>query len=176
MRINNVSSNEYGMEGTTRFDMFDREIQVMMDDAVNIVYAEKCVEHLNSLSYDTVELLCEAALKYCFEFSDDVGIGIPELNEKRDILKYIYPKILIIDEPEDELKIGYHMECDCEWEIEHGLEFTILNDKVLYLGDFNDEGPWQALEHYKEISWNHIYDNYDIFDEELRNKLFNLLQ
>ena len=175
MDILNISRTEYGIEGTTRFDLFDEVIKVMMDDTVDIEYAKKCVCHMNNLSHDIVESLCEATLKYCFEFSEDVGIEVPEMNKKNDILKYFHPKSLIINEPEDESKIGYHMECDCEWEIEHGLEFTILDDKLLYLGSFNNEGPWQLHEYYKDMSWNHVYNEPDIFDEELRNKLSNLL-
>lgn len=176
MSIRNISKNEFGVEALAKFDLFAREIRVMMYDDVKIEYAEKCVEHLNKFSSDIIELLCDAALKYCFEFSDSVGEEVPELREKRDILKYIYPQVLIIDEAEDESKIGYHMECNCEWEIEHGLEFTILDDEILYLGAFNDEGPWQSPAYYKEISWNYVYDKADIFDEELGKNLLNLLK
>ncbi|MFA9397853.1 MAG: hypothetical protein ACERKV_06265 [Clostridiaceae bacterium] len=175
MEIMNITKTEYGIEGTTWFDLFGREIEVMMDDTVNIEYANKCVGHLNSFNHEIIELFCEAAIKYCFEFSDDVGAAIPEINEKRDVLKYVYPKILIINEPEDESKVGYHMECNCEWEIEHGLEFTILEDKLLYLGSFNDEAPWQPHEYYKNISWNHVFNEPDIFDDQLRDKLSRLL-
>ncbi len=176
MEILNIKKTEYGIEGTARFNLFDKEIELVIDDTVNLEYANKCVSHMNNLSYDTITNLCEAALKYCFEFSDDVGIEVPEIREKRDILKYVYLNILIINEAEDERKIAFHMECDCQWEIEHGLEFTLLDGDLLYLGSFNDESPWSSNEYFRNLSWNHVFKEADIYDDVLKNELLNLLK
>lgn len=106
MNISNITETKYGVEGKASFILFNKDVNVMIDDTVDIDYAKKCVEHINSFTNDFVDDFCEVALKYCFGFSDDVGEEIPDIKEKKDVLNYIYPLTIIINEPEDYTKIG----------------------------------------------------------------------
>lgn len=53
MWIKDLHDTEYGPEGKMRWELFDEEISVSLDENVDISYAEKCAEALNSLPYFT---------------------------------------------------------------------------------------------------------------------------
>ena len=59
-----------------------------------------------------------------------------------EMLKCFRPQMLVIKKPKDENRIGYQLECRCDWEIEHGMEIDILDNKVMYLSSFNAYSPW----------------------------------
>ncbi len=163
--ITDIKKDEYGIEGKVKFNLFDAEIDVFMDDDVSIEYAEKCAEHMNNLSDDMIEKICESAKRYCLfmieewdlvgeweEISEDMTIEVSEDTPARELLKAIYPTVLIIDSPEDTC-CGYHIECACDWEPEHGLEITIRDDKVVYIGHFTDSSPWQEYDENNECNF-----------------------
>lgn len=149
--ITNIHKDEYGVEGRTRWALFNKEIDVAIGDDVDVAYAEKCAEALNGLSEETVNAIWEAAKKYCLYFIELCGGEWDEWNEMsfrvtkktpaEKIKSEIFPICLIVDEPEDE-RIGFDIECNCSWEAEHGLEITILDGKLVYLGAFEDQGAW----------------------------------
>ena len=76
-------------------------------------------------------------------------IDVPEGVAGREILSYITPSVLIIDDNCDENMIEFHVECGCDWECEHGLEITIKDNKILYVGSYNGMPPYfkERLEH-----------------------------
>lgn len=154
--IKNIRKTDYGIEGEMKFLLFDQEIGVMMDEEVSEEYAISCAEYLNSLSEELIDQLCEASIAYCREFCEDVGEEIPEINGTRDILKYIQPRSLIIEVPKNE-QIVFHMELNCDWEIEHGLEWTIKDGKVMYVGAFECAGGWDEEDYYKNLKWNYAF-------------------
>lgn len=150
--ITDIQNGEYGIEGRVRFDLFDTEIDVAIDEETDIEYAQKCAEALNSLSEETILNIWKASKNYCLElfemcdgFSDEIISEITDDTPPENIKKYIYPSMLIIDEPEDD-RIGFHIECNCEWEPEHGLELTFLDGKLIYAGLFNDCGAWDEYD------------------------------
>lgn len=122
----------------------------MIDEEVSIEYAQKCAEHFNNLSSEMVETICRGAKAYCLDFMEiasgdwDEELTIPVTAETpaMEMLKCFSPTLLIIEEPDDENRIGYQLECSCDWEIEHGMEIDILENKVVYLSSFNDYSPW----------------------------------
>lgn len=154
--IRNIRKTHFGIEGEMDCKLFNQQIGVMADEEVNEEYISKCADYLNNLPEELIDHLCDASIEYCKEFCEDVGEGIPEINSKRDILKYIQPRSLIIEAPIGE-QIVFHMELDCDWEIEHGLEWTINNGRVLYVGSFESEGGWREEEYYKQLSWNYAF-------------------
>ncbi len=163
MWIKDLHDTEYGPEGKMRWDLFDEEISVSLDENVDISYAEKCAEALNSLPEETVRDIWEAAKRYCLYFIDLCGDEWDEYNEMtikvteetpaEEIKSQIYPSFLIVDEPEDE-RIGLHLECNCSWEAEHGLEITILDNKLVYLGAFEGQGAWGKFD--PDDEWNFV--------------------
>lgn len=54
-----------------------------------------------------------------------------------EMLKCFRPQMLVIKKPDDENKIGYQLECNCDWEID------ILDNKVVYLSSYNGYSPWR---------------------------------
>lgn len=159
--IKDLHKTEYGVEGKAPFKLFDCEIDVMIDDDCTVEYAEKCVEAMNDLPEDAVAIICKAAKKYCMWFIEEVGecindeltVPIYADTPAREILNNITPSMLIVETPKDS-SIGYHIECGCDWEIEHGLEITIKDNKVLYVGDFGDNGAWDKYPENNE--WNFV--------------------
>ncbi len=158
--ITDIRKTEFGIEGKLYSKVFNTEMEVMIDEEVNIEYAQKCAEHFNSLNSELVETICKGAKAYCLDFMEmaenfDEELTIPVNSETPplEMLKCFSPTLLIIEEPDDENKIGYKLECCCDWEIEHGMEIDILDNKVVYLSSFNDYSPW--LE-YDDSEYNYI--------------------
>jgi len=150
--IRNLYPGEFGMEGKIDFPLFGLESDVMIGKGVRLEYAEKCAGYLQNLPKQVIEKLCEGAINYCEEFRvyfDDEGLSIPENMQSREILKYIHPNSLIVDTPEDDSIIAFQMELNCDWEVEHGMEWVIRDSEVLYVGPFNGESAWYEKEHFK---------------------------
>lgn len=161
--ITDIHKGDYGVEGKMRWELFDEEISVGIDDNVDIAYAEKCAEALNDLPVETVNAIWAAAKKYCLFFIDLCGDEWDEWNEMsfkvtkktpaEKIKSEIFPSCLIINEPKDG-RIGFHIECGCSWEPEHGLEITILDGKLVYLGAFEGQGAWGKFP--PDNEWNFV--------------------
>lgn len=156
-KIKNLQKGRFMNEGIAFFPLFDKNISVHIDFDVSHEYADLCVELLENLSDKTIDAFCKGAVNYCESFRDlfdELEISIPENLESRDILKYIDPQVMIIECPQGK-EPAFHMECSCEWEIEHALEWTVRGDEVLYVGAFGDEQPWRSREYFKNASWNY---------------------
>lgn len=161
--ITDIEEGEYGLEGFTRWELFDKEIDVTIEEGADIAYAEKCAEALNNLPEETVNAIWEAAKKYCLYFMEICGEEWDDWNEMsfevtndtpaEKIKSEIFPTGLIIDEPEDE-RVGFHVGCNCSWEPEHGLEITILDGKLVYLGAFESRGAWDNFD--PDSKWNFV--------------------
>lgn len=157
--IKDFHKGKYANIGIIYFPLFDKEIDINIDFDVSLEYAEKCVDHLEKLKDITIDNFCEGAINYCEsrrEFFEEFGIEISPDIKGRDILKYIIPQVMIIEKPKHDDVPAFHMSCSCEWEEEHGLEWTVLNDEVLYVGEFSDERPWEDREYFRTASWNYI--------------------
>lgn len=156
-KIRNLRKGEFFYEGIIFFPLFNRDIAVYVHFDVPLEYADKCVEHLENLSDEMINSFCKGAINYCEsfrEFFDELEIDIPENLKGRDILKYIEPKAMIIENPQENEQ-AFHMECYCDWELEHALEWTVRGNEVLYVGEFHNESPWCEKEYFKNASWNY---------------------
>jgi hypothetical protein len=160
-------TNTY-IEGKVFCKPWDTEIDVDMYGDVEIEYAQKCAEAMNSMPDELMNAICRAAKKYCIEFLDDIGgaelneiemtIPVDEDTPPREMLKCFEVGTLAVETPEDPSRIGYQLSGNCDWEEEHGIEIDILDDKLVYLGEYTGESPW--TDHSQE-SWNsaaHIYE------------------
>ena len=136
-------------------------IDVDMYDDASVEYAEKCVEAMNSMPEDLIGTICRAAKRYCLDFLDAVGgaeengieltVQVDENTPSLEMLNCFDVGALIVDTPKDSSRIGYQLSGNCDWEEEHGIEIVILDNKLVYLGEFNGESPWS--DHSGE-SWN----------------------
>lgn len=163
--ITNICEGEFGLEGDFDWELFGEVIEVSIDEETDMEYAEKCAESLQNLPEETVQAIWEAAKRYCLFFMELCGNDADDFNEMsievtedmpaEDIKTEIYPSVLIINEPEGD-GIGFHIECSCTWETEHGLEITILDGKLVYLGPFEDSRPWSNYP--PDNEWNFVND------------------
>ncbi|PZD96727.1 hypothetical protein DNH61_05885 [Paenibacillus sambharensis] len=151
--LKNVQHIDGELEGEFYCKLFAREVRFMAEQGAGTDYIEQCVSYLNSLREDVVEALCEASIRYCNEFLDDIGEEMIQFTKPADVLKLVDPNILIVPDPEGRTEPVVHMELDCEWEIEHGMEWVVRGDQVLYVGSFNSENPWG--DYAEKDSWNY---------------------
>ena len=146
--------------GTVYFPLFDADIEVSIHDKAPVQYAERCAEAVQNLSASVVDELCAASIRYCEDIRKlylDEGwdFGVPEGVSGRAILDYVSKDgTLNIDPPEGD-GVGFRFELNCDWEEEHGLEWSILNSEVVYVGSFSDENPWRGRDYFKTASWNY---------------------
>jgi len=116
---------------------------------------------MNSMTDELVDTICRAAKKYCLGFLEDIGgaelneiemtVQVDENTPPLEMLKCFDIGSMIVDVPEDPERIGFQLSGNCDWEEEHGIEIVILDDKLVYLGEFSGVSPWE--DHSKE-SWN----------------------
>jgi len=153
-QIRNTYTNKYGCpEGEVWFGLFDVYINFSVEDAADIKYSESCAHYLNSLSETVIKMLCGASIRYCNNFLNAIGEPTKEFNNYRDILDLIYSSTLLIPNPENDDEPIIHMELNCDWEIEHGMEWVVRNGEVLYVGAFNGVNPWADFS--TKESWNY---------------------
>lgn len=160
MKIKNKEYNEEyeWYEGKIYVELLKRDIDVVIDKGVPIEFENKSIKHLLNLDENVIKELCTKSIKYSDEFLDDVGEELIVYESYRDVLNHIQGGLLTISESEDEsdynepaFSLGY----ECDWEIEHGLEWTVRGDKVLYVGAYEMVSPYyeEDCELYKNIGY-----------------------
>lgn len=152
--IKNIRSSSDRQKGEVYFALFDKYIRFSTWKAVNDAYIIECAEYLNSISFNDsiVNHLCEASISYCNDCLDTIGEELKHFDNLKDVLLLVYPNSLIIPQPRRSEPV-IHLELDCEWEEEHGMEWIIREDKVLYVGAYNGENPWAEFE--AKDGWNY---------------------
>ena len=161
LEVKTLGSVGFYIEGKAYCALWDKDIAVDIYDDVPLEYVDKCVEAMNSMSKELIETICRAAKVYCLDFLDAIGgaelndinmtIAVDENTPPLDMLKCFEVSSIVVPTPKDITSIGYQLSGNCEWEEEHGIEIVILDDKLVYLGEFTDESPW--VDHSEE-SWN----------------------
>ena len=156
-------SNYFAFEGKFYSSFFKKEVEIYIKEGATVEYAEKCVEDFENMSVELIDKICRASKAYCLDFMDMVGeeeimeemtVPIYPDTDPREILKCITPVSFSVDEPQDESKIGWQIECNCDWEIEHGMEIDVLDGKLVYLSSFNGYSPW--MEYDDEDDYNFV--------------------
>ncbi len=146
--IENIRKDKtVGMEGEMHMPLFKDDISVYFPDRSKLTYAEKCAAYLNNMNEDMLNRLKKYIYRYYREYADQFDedeLGMPVDVEEEDILRYVSPGALIIEKDCREKMTEFHLEFECDWEIEHGLEITISNGKILYVGSFDDMPPYDA--------------------------------
>ncbi|MDJ0940564.1 MAG: hypothetical protein QNJ00_12465 [Woeseiaceae bacterium] len=142
--IRNLGPGYYGSgtEGECYFGLFDRYIK-LIDDESNLEYASQCVMLLNSLEDSVIDALCEASIRYCNGFLEDIGEPTRRFDTPRAVLDLINPVLLLVPYLTDSRVPVVHLELNCDWEVEHGMEWIVREDRVQYVGAFHGEDPWR---------------------------------
>lgn len=144
--------------------LFGRDIDVAIENA-DVGYAEKCAEYFNNIPNELVSQLTKFTLRYCEDFRQFFDSDSPEVPEgvsESEILDYVSPRILVIKAPKQADKIAFSVEFGCEWEPEHGMEWTLNDGKVLYVGDFVGMNPWYDEAFYKKTGMNYVFSEHCI--------------
>jgi len=153
-KIRNVSKNgHWPLQGQIFSQLFNRYIDFAVEDTATIEFVTRCADYFNSLDARIIDNLCSASIRYCDDFLSMVGAPAKQFPSKRDVLKLISPSLLLIPNIEDRDIPIIHMELNCIWEVEHGMEWLIREDEVLYVGGFNCVDPWG--EFLKKEIWNY---------------------
>ena len=156
--IKNIRKGEFGIEGTLYVPVFNKEITVFFDEDVPLEYVEQCTEYLINISDEILDKLCCSSIGYCEsmrKFFDELKINIPQNMKSKEILNYISPNSISVENPENSNIIAFEMELNCDWEPEHGMEWIIRDNKVLYVGLFNGESEWDNEGYFKGLEWNY---------------------
>ncbi|SCY10446.1 DUF6985 domain-containing protein [Butyrivibrio sp. INlla14] len=109
-----------------------------------ISYALGCLDYLDSMPLEVEKRLCKYLVRYYKDFEqfldDEQKADMGTVNEG-SVLKFIRIKSVIVDDHCRRDRVEFHIEGGCKWEVEHGLEITISDGKILYVGAFEDYGP-----------------------------------
>lgn len=151
---------------TARFfsPLFHQEIEVTtMDLDTPLDYIERCVKAFNELTADQLGLLYRYSEAYCMDFCEFVGEEPPAIHKPADVLTFIRPMRMEIPAvaPADAEQTAaiIHMELECDWEVEHGLEWLVREDQILYVGSCNMLKEWEEEQYYAEYNLNYVYGN-----------------
>lgn len=141
--LKNIKATDEEIEGKVFFSLFDKYIGFFTEGTVDLDYVKKCAEYLNSINEKVIEDLCLASIRYCNEILKLNDEQFIKFENPQDILKLIYPACLIVPYPENDDEPIIHLELNCEWEKEHGLEWIVRDNKVLYVSSYSGEDPWR---------------------------------
>ncbi|MGE5627695.1 MAG: DUF6985 domain-containing protein [Solirubrobacterales bacterium] len=155
MFIKNINKSElFELEGQVYFDLFCKDIQVFIEEDSNLNYAEQCAIRLNSVNEDIINSLCLASIRYCNNFLDDIGEDTLKFDKVTDVLTLITPSSMSVPIPQNGSEPVVNLELNCTWEEEHGLQWIIRGDKVVYVGAYNGVDPWGDCDIGEE--WNYV--------------------
>ena len=143
--IKEIKEYDFGMvEALTTSKRWGENFRLQCDIKNQIPYAEKCLEYLDSLPADLEKRLAKYLVRYykdmqscCSEEELEEMGPIDESN----VLDHIHIGSVIVGNECRTDRIEFHVEGECGWEPEHGLEITISDNKILYVGPFEDNGP-----------------------------------
>lgn len=143
--VRDIKKYEYGLfEGKIDSLKWGKDISLICDTKEQFNYAEKCLSYFDSMPNEVELRLSKYLLRYFKEheqyFDEEELKALGPINET-NILNHIGIGSIIVDSNCRKDRIEFHIEGGCDWEIEHGLEITISDDKILYVGPFNDYGP-----------------------------------
>ncbi len=149
--ITDIFDNSFGFKGKFYSEIFKTDMTLMIDYKICLDYVQQCVNEFNSLNNELIETICRGAKAYCLDFLEEAGgdvygkmeISVTPETPPLEMLKCFRPQVLIVKKPKDENSIGYQLECSCDWDIEHGMEIDILDNKVVYLSSFHGYSPWR---------------------------------
>lgn len=121
------------MEGTFTSRFFKNEdsykLSVYIRNGKIIDYAEKCIEHFNSMPDDMIDEICRRIIKSLKLIGADFELS--EFENVRDILNYCWFTSMTVDVTEND-GISYIIEGEGDWGEVVG--FVIKNGSLAYVG------------------------------------------
>ncbi len=147
---------EYDREYGFISNVFKRPVSVSAAN-VSADYVKKCIGFFQNLSNALLDALAGGAMQYyrdITEASGEPGPGMPDTLGGREILDWIYPKVMWIgngeategpEGVEGAEPVAFIVECDCAWEQEHGLEIIAYDGEIIHVGSYDGD-----LDYWKE--------------------------
>jgi hypothetical protein len=107
------------------------------DDKTFIEEADHALTNFLSLSNNDRKAISELAYNNCMEYldavePDEVENGLKQISDKNEIWNFIQPtEIFISRRHRRDNDIYLSIDCECEWEQEHGLQLVFRQGKKL---------------------------------------------
>lgn len=119
-----------------RWNLLNAELQLETTNRVSDEYIDSCVKHLNNLSDDFIDELCDKLIYFVNEDRPDI------INDKRKIFDYLHPYSIIINTPQND-EPAFIIVCESDFEYDDDIAVTVRNGINLYTGFYADsESPW----------------------------------
>ena len=155
--IRDITEYDFGMvTGKVISRQWGDDFKLVCDNKNQFPYAQKCLAYLDSMPVEMEQRL----KKYLYRYYEDVASWIDEEEVEEigpigeeTVMEHIRIGSVIVGDSCRQDRIEFHVEGSCDWEPEHGLEITISDGKILYVGPYEDYDPntqrlSYALEHY----------------------------
>lgn len=146
--IHDIQKDAFGslVVGRLHSELFDCEMDVILhgDEEAYLAYAEKCAAYFNALPPEVMDGLRRFTLRY---YNDMKRFNGEEPTFPRDVnadnlWEHIEARCLLVERPKDFGKVAFGVQLDCDWEPAHGLEWTLNDGNILYVGDFINVSAW----------------------------------
>lgn len=163
--VRDIKEYDYGIvEGKTDSLKWGNNISLMCDTKEQFPYAEKCLFYLDTMPKEMENRLIQYLLRYLkdyiCDFPEEEQEELSLINEE-NMIEHIHITSVIVDAECREEIIEFHIEGECDWEPEHGLEITISDGKILYVGPYNDYGPNSSRMRYALENYGYYNPNSD---------------
>ncbi|MBQ5334397.1 MAG: hypothetical protein J6Z45_00455 [Oscillospiraceae bacterium] len=155
-KLSVTESNGY-KDGFFYSEKLDEGVEVTADKAVSDAYMKKCSEAVINMPQTTLIAIWEGAKKTCLAFIEQERANLgdkfdeertsPDIKEdtpSKEMAQYIRLGGMMIEKPTDENTVGFELNGSCEWDLEHGFEVVIVNDRVIYAGTCEQYSPWDT--------------------------------
>ena len=150
---NVTTDGSWPLQGEVYFTLFDRYIGFAVEDAATLEYVERCAAYLNGLSDRLIDDFCKACITYRSDYLEMLGGTAEPLLAERDVLMLLTPLTLLVPNPANGGEPVLHLELNCAWDADHGLEWIARGEKNLYVGGFNAQPAW--ADYSRRQSWNY---------------------
>ena len=147
------SNNSFS--GKFHSTLFDKPIGVMIYEELDVEFVESCVTLFNGLTDDSINHLCRASELYCNDFLESVGEPEIIFQNPRSVLEIVYPSMLIVPTANSTREPVVQMELNCDWEEEHGMEWVIRENQILYVGAYGGCDPYGDFK--AQNDWNYAW-------------------
>ena len=138
-------------------------INLICNNKDQIDYAKKCLSYFESIPNEIEIRLKKYLFRYfkeCIQYLEETE-NLKSITEN-NIFNHIQVKSLMIENECRNDIIEFHIEGNCDWEKEHGIEITISDGKILYVGLFEDYGPNSSRLKYIQEKYGYYNEDADM--------------
>lgn len=125
--------------GGVFFSLFDTDVDVLVDGGADAGYVRRCLAVIADMPKGLEDQLRAATSRYRKanrRFWSVLRIG--------DVFGSVSPECITVGPCPDgvEEQVAFSVELECSWDEEHGLEWVVRDDTVVYVGPMLGYGPW----------------------------------